>query len=333
MRHTLRTAFRELYSGTLIAASTTFILIVAFLAFAAPIIANDRPIVMKLKGEVLFPALREDARTRTLSREEIDARIGPGDWALWPLHRQSPDTNNLGERLMPPSLEHPLGTDQNGRDVLARIIHGGRISLAVGFVSMGIAVSIGILVGALAGWFGGRTDLVISRIIEVVICFPTFFLILTVMAFWPPSIWNIMIVIGITGWTGIARLVRGEVLKLKNDEFVLSARVTGTGNLVVLFRHVLPHALSPVIVAAAFDIAGAMLTESSLSFLGFGVQPPTSSWGQILGQSKTYARSAWWLVVFPGLVLFLSITSYNILGDRLRERADPRSARSRAARG
>ncbi|MCW5828403.1 MAG: ABC transporter permease [Deltaproteobacteria bacterium] len=254
------------------------------------------------------------------------------DWAIWPIHDQSPYTNNLARRLEPPSAEHPFGTDQNGRDVLARIIHGGRVSLAVGFVSMGIALVIGILIGALAGWFGGKTDMAISRFIEIVICFPTFFLILTVMAFWPPSIWNIMIVIGITGWTGIARLVRGEVLRIRNEEFVLAAQVTGARQMTVLFRHVLPHALAPVIVSAAFSVAGAMLTESSLSFLGFGVQPPTSSWGQILGQSKPYVRTAWWLVVFPGVVLFLSITAYNILGDRLRERSDPRSVRRSRSR-
>ncbi len=332
MMTALRKIGKELFSGSLIAISTLFIVLVVALALLAPVIASDRPIVMTLNGEVLFPALHEDARTRTLTRDELIAAMTESDWAVWPIHDQSPDTNDLDHRLSGPSGDHPFGTDQNGRDVLARIIHGGRVSLAVGFVSMGITLAIGLIIGALAGWLGGWTDILISRVIEVVICFPTFFLILTVMAFWPPSIWNIMIVIGITGWTGIARLVRGEVLKLKNEEFVLSARVTGTGSLKILFQHVLPHAMAPVIVSAVFDVAGAMLTESSLSFLGFGVQPPTSSWGQILGQSKPYVRSAWWLIVFPGIVLFLSITAYNVLGDRLRERADPRSARSRAAR-
>jgi len=328
----MKALLRDLYGSGLTGAAVSFILLVGVLAILAPVIASDRPVVMTLNGDLLFPAIREDGRTRMLSRDELMAAMTETDWAIWPFHDQSPDTNDLAKRLTGPSGEHPFGTDQNGRDVLARIIHGGRVSLAVGFVSMGIALAIGVLIGAIAGWFGGRVDMVISRFIEIVICFPTFFLILTVMAFWPPSIWNIMIVIGLTGWTGIARLVRGEVMKLRNEEFILSARVTGTGDMSILFRHVLPHALAPVIVAAAFDVAGAMLTESSLSFLGFGVQAPTSSWGQILGQSKPYARTAWWLVVFPGVVLFLSITAYNILGDRLRERSDPRSNPKRAGR-
>lgn len=328
----MKELLKGLYADALIGAATTMVLAVGLLAIFAPVIANDRPVAMRLDGELLFPAIREDGRTRTLSRDELITRMTADDWAIWPIHDQSPYTNNLARRLEPPSAEHPFGTDQNGRDVLARIIHGGRVSLAVGFVSMGIALVIGILIGALAGWFGGKTDMAISRFIEIVICFPTFFLILTVMAFWPPSIWNIMIVIGITGWTGIARLVRGEVLRIRNEEFVLAAQVTGARQMTVLFRHVLPHALAPVIVSAAFSVAGAMLTESSLSFLGFGVQPPTSSWGQILGQSKPYVRTAWWLVVFPGVVLFLSITAYNILGDRLRERSDPRSVRRSRSR-
>ena len=176
----------------------------------------------------------------------------------------------------------------------------------------------------MAGYFGGMTDLIISRLIEIMICFPTFFLILTVLAFVGPSIYNIMIVIGITSWTGIARLTRGEFLKFRHQDFVLAAKTVGVSTPRLLIKHILPNSLAPVFVSATFGVAAAILVESSLSFLGFGVQPPTASWGEILSQSRDFMDIAWWLTLFPGLAIFLTITAYNLVGEGLRDAIDPK---------
>jgi peptide/nickel transport system permease protein len=234
----------------------------------------------------------------------------------------------LEEYLLPPGEQgHILGTDNLGHDILARIVHGTRIALSVGIVAMGIAAVIGIILGSLAGYFGGTTDIIISRLIEIVICFPMLFLILTVLAFLPPSIYNIMIVIGITGWTGIARLVRGEILKVREMDYVKAARASGLPDLRILWRHVLPNSLAPVLVSISFGIAGSILTETSLSFLGFGVQPPDPSWGQILSLAREYPTRMW-LAIYPGLAIFITVIGYNMVGEALRDALDPRLART-----
>jgi peptide/nickel transport system permease protein len=204
------------------------------------------------------------------------------------------------------------------------MIYGARISLSVGFVAVGIALVIGVFLGSLAGYFGGWIDHVISRIIEILITIPTFFLIIAIIAFLPPSIYNIMIVIGLTGWTGVARFVRAEFFKLRGLDFVVASRALGASNNRLIFLHMLPNAMAPVLVSAVFGVAGAILTESSLSFLGFGVPPPTPSWGDILSQSRDYIEFAWWLTTFPGLAIFLSITAYNLVGEGLRDAMDPK---------
>ncbi|HOP84974.1 MAG TPA: ABC transporter permease [Syntrophorhabdaceae bacterium] len=232
-----------------------------------------------------------------------------------------PDMKNI---LAPPSMEHPFGTDSLGRDVFARIIYGSRISLLVGFVSVGIAVLIGIAIGAISGYYGGIIDEIIMRFVDLMMCFPTFFLILAVIALLEPSIWNIMIVIGFTNWMGIARLVRAEVLSIKNKEFVLAAKAQGFSEKRIIFRHIMPNALTPVYIVATLGIGGAILTESALSFLGIGVQPPTPSWGNILTQAKDNIEVAWWLSLYPGLAIFLTVMGYNLLGEGLRDIFDPR---------
>lgn len=208
------------------------------------------------------------------------------------------------------------------------MLHGARISLSVGFVAEGIAVLLGILFGALAGFYRGWVDIVISRFIEIVICFPSFFLILVVIAYIEPekrSIFYIMLVIGLTGWTGIARLVRGEFLKLGELDFVQAGRALGASPWRIMFKHILPNALSPVLVSAAFGVAGAILTESGLSYLGFGAPPPTPSWGEMIKQGNENLDQAWWLIVFPGISIFLTVTIYNLAGDGLRDAMDPKS--------
>ncbi len=246
--------------------------------------------------------------------------------ALFPSVFSSHDPNRIDilKILTPPSESHPLGTDDLGRDVLARMVFGARISLSVGFVAESIAIGIGLLIGLLAGYYGGRVDSVLMRFVDIMLCFPTFFLILAVIAFIGPSIWNIMFIIGVTGWMGVARLVRAETLSLKERDFVAAARAQGAGDARIIFRHVLPNTLAPILVAATLGVAGAILVESGLSFLGIGVQPPTPSWGNILTAGKDNIEFAWWLSVYPGMAIFLTVLGYNLLGEGIRDAVDPR---------
>jgi peptide/nickel transport system permease protein len=235
-----------------------------------------------------------------------------------------PTAINPGEILAGPSGRHWFGTDDLGRDVLSRMIYGARISLAVGFVSVGIAVLIGASLGAVAGFFGGLVDSLVMRLVDIMLCFPSTMLILTVIAFIGPSIWNVMIIIGVTGWMGVCRLVRAEFLTLRERDFVVAARALGAGDARLIFRHILPNALAPVLVAAVLGVAGAILTESGLSFLGLGVQPPTPSWGNILTAGKDNIDVAWWLSFYPGIAITLTMLGYNMLGEGLRDALDPR---------
>lgn len=236
----------------------------------------------------------------------------------------SPTQYNLDSVLVAPQASHWCGTDEQGRDVLSRLVYGSRISLSVGFVAVGISIFLGIFFGALAGYYGGWLDILISRAIEVVMCFPTFFLILAVIASIGPGLINVMIVIGATGWTGVARLVRGEFLKLRNQEFVVGVQSAGAKTARIIVRHLLPNSLAPVMVSATFGVASAILIESSLSYLGFGVRPPTPSWGDILSQSRDFMDIAWWLTLFPGVLLFITVTLFNLVGEGLRDAIDPR---------
>jgi len=235
-----------------------------------------------------------------------------------------PNAIDVKHILEPPSLQHPFGTDDLGRDILARVIFGSRISLAVGFVAVGIATLIGVMLGAFSGYYGGWIDRVIMRFVDIMLSIPTFFLILAVIAFLEPSIWNIMVVIGLTSWMGVARLVRAEFLSLKEREFVLAAKAIGASDIRIIFRHIMPNSMAPVLVSAVLGIAGAVLVESALSFLGIGVQPPTPSWGNILTAGKDNIEIAWWLSVFPGLAILITVLAYNLLGEGIRDSIDPR---------
>ena len=239
----------------------------------------------------------------------------------WPYN---PDSVDLTVKLQGPSMAHPLGTDNLGRDVCTRMLHGTRISLTVGFIAVGVSITIGIFVGAVAGYFGGVVDAILMRFVDMMMCFPTFFLILTVVALLKPSIYNIIIVIGLTSWTGTARFVRAEFLSLRQRDFVLAAVAGGLGNSRIIFRHILPNSLAPVAVSAVLGIAGAILTEASLSFLGFGVPPPAPTWGNVLADGKTYILDAWWLIVFPGMAIFITTLSFYLVGEGMREALDPR---------
>lgn len=305
-----------------------FLLAVAYLA---PVIANNKPIIMNWQGKTYFPAVAELIPVRWfVSYRELntvdfkEVKHDPAVAVLMPPVPHSPVEIHLEEKLTGPSAKHIMGTDDIGRDVLSRMIHGTGTSLKIGFVAVGIALLIGLLIGALAGYYGGVIDAVLSRIIEVVICFPFLFLILTVIAFLPPSIYNIMIVIGVTRWTGIARYTRAEFIRLKEQEFTDAARALGASDGKIIFRHILPNSLAPVLVAATFGIANAILIEAALSFLGMGVQPPAPSWGGILSTGQKFIEVGWWLATFPGLAIFITVTAYNLFGEGLRDASDPR---------
>ncbi|MFO7726930.1 MAG: ABC transporter permease [Desulfonatronovibrio sp.] len=231
---------------------------------------------------------------------------------------------NVDAILHPPCAKYLLGTDTLGRDVFSRLVYGARVSLWVGFVAVGISLAIGIFLGLIAGYFGKLVDEVIMRFVDVMLCFPSFFLILAVIAFLEPSLTNIMIVIGLTSWMGVARLVRAETLTLRERDFVHAARLGGAGTRRLLLVHILPNAMPPVLVSATLGVAAAILTESALSFLGLGVQPPTPSWGNILMEGKDVMGIAYWLSIFPGLSILITVLGYNLLGESIRDLLDPR---------
>ncbi len=241
------------------------------------------------------------------------------------LSKSDPNEQQLTQRLQPPSLQHPMGTDDLGRDVTARILFGGRVSLRVGLVAVAISVLIGTGVGLTAGFFGGWVDGVLMRVVDIMLCFPTLFLILMVIAFLDPSLWTVMTVIGLTSWPGLARLVRGETLSLRERDFVLAARGLGLSAPRIAVVHLLPNLVVPILVSAALGVGGAILTESALSFLGLGVQPPMASWGNILTSGKDYIHVAWWLSVFPGVAILVTVLALNLVGEGLRDVLDPRA--------
>ncbi len=334
------------------------LVIVVFLiitAALAPLLANDRPIVAKYKGDWVFPAfttyvdtwvpwgsVRNELKSWEWSEgnfpfsdyyEELEGK----EWTdlrgtpeltsdIWPLVPHSPTQFN-SENIKKKPGDDPnnvLGTDDQGRSVLARLIHGTVVAMLVGLISQSIAVTIGVTLGLAAGYLGGWVDLILGRITEVVMCFPTFFLIIAVIAFVEPSIVNIMAVLGCVGWTGIFRLIRGEVLKVRGLEYVTAARALGIPSGRIMVRHVLPNAVAPIFVAIAFGVASSVLTEATLSFLGFG-DPNAPSWGEISQQGRVYvAQNLWHLTIFPGVAIFITLTAFNLLGQGLRDALDPK---------
>lgn len=313
----------EFRKDSLAYASFFFVILLAVTALFESFLAGNRPIVLVEEGKYYFPVVIDypEFRGEDLRAAYLD---DPGSFAIFPPVKYSPTESDFFSVLAAPDGNHFLGTDDRGRDVLSRMIHGARISLSIGVVAVGIAMVIGIMLGAVAGYYGGWIDFAISRLIEVMITFPVFFLILTILAFTEPSIYNIMIVIGVTGWTGVARLVRGEFLKLRRTNYVEAAWALGSGDRRIILKHMLPNALAPVLVSATFGVAGAILVESSLSFLGFGVTPPEPSWGEIISQSQKYVDFAWWLVLFPGLAIFATVTALNLVGEGFRNAIDPK---------
>lgn len=240
------------------------------------------------------------------------------------LTRYDPVGMNPRERLRPPSREHPLGTDSFGRDVLTRILYGGRVSLSVGFTAVAILTTVGAILGAIAGYYGALVDSIIMRFVDAMLSVPDMFLVLTVVALFGPGLWNTMLVIGLTSWMGTARLLRAQFLAERNRDYILSARCIGASHTRIILRHLLPNCMAVIIVYATLWIAFAIILEAALSYLGLGVQPPTPSWGDMLREGRRYMRDAWWVTTFPGLFIFLTAMSFNLLGDGLRDALDPR---------
>ncbi len=251
--------------------------------------------------------------------------IGAGFCSLagWPMP-MDPNATSLERKLLPPNSVNWLGTDNLGRDVLSRMVAGSTISLTVGFVAMAVSLGIGIVVGAISGYLGGWVDNVLMRIVDALLCFPSFFLILTAIAIIGPNIWIIIAVIGLVSWTGTARLVRAEFLTLRESEYVRAARALGQRSPGIIFRHILPNAFAPIFVTAVISIPDAILVESGLSFLSFGVPPPQATWGNIIADGKTYILDAWWLIVFPGLAIFSASLAFYLVGDALRRASEAR---------
>jgi len=321
-----------------------YVLLLGIVAILSPAIAGTKPIVCYYKGGVYFPALgyfRDSWEHPIFTTDKFRNQYfnnlpkkDPHSWALWPLVFQDPNErlrqgwregyppNPIGDEGQPSGF-NLMGTTTEGVDVFSHLIHGTRLALLVGFVSMGIAAAIGITLGALAGYFGGVADMILSRLIEIVMCIPTLILILALIAVLQrPTVWHTMVVLGLTGWTGIARLTRAEFLKLQALDYVTAARAMGAGHLRIIFRHILPNALAPVLVPITFGIASAILIENALRFLGLG-DLSGASWGLLLNEGRENLKM-WWLIAFPGTAIFLTVMAYNLIGEGLQEATDPR---------
>lgn len=251
----------------------------------------------------------------------VAAAAGP---LLWPY---DPSAQELARRLENPTWAHPLGLDELGRDILARLLEGARISLFVGIAVVSVSSAVGMLFGSIAGYFGGRIDDVISRVIDILMAFPGILLAIALVAVLGPSLVNVVLALSIIGWVGYARLVRGQALRAREFEFVQAARASGAGPAWIVVRHVLPTAIPAVVVQATLGMAGAIIAEASLSFLGLGVQPPTPSWGTMLDAGRAHLFDAPHLTIFPGLAIATLVLGFNFLGDGLRDRVDPKVVR------
>ncbi len=331
-----RTVWRRVRRNRRGVVGLMFVVILILIAFFSPLLASNQPVVCRYQGKLYFPAVIELFQSRAAGDHWIDKsppfnlpqfdakeQLDPRELAIWPMIPYHEREQTL-DFYSPPSSQHWLGTDDLGRDVAARMIHGATVSVKVGFISMAIASVVGIILGSVAGYWGGWVDMIVSRIIEVVICFPVFFLILSIMVWLEPSITNVMIVIGLTRWTSIARYARGEFIRIRGLDYATAARALGVGHMRIMFRHILPNSLAPVLVTITFGIASAILLEAGLSWLGFGVQAPAPSWGNILRTAYDSLRVAPYLVYPPCVAIFLAVLGYNLVGDALRDAIDPR---------
>lgn len=315
------TAWQRFRRSHVALVALAYVIGVTVLAIFAPIVANRRPLLVRTATGLSFPAFGDFLADDV----DVDRPLPPGRVLVHALIPYSANEVDVAHRLEPPNHEHLLGTDDLGRDVLARMIHGARISLLIGFTATTIALLVGSLFGAIAGYYGGAIDWCVSRTIEVVLCFPFLFLVLGIVALFRPGVPTLIVALGLTSWTTEARYIRGEFLRIRDLDYAVAARASGARDWRIILRHLLPNAIAPVLVSATFGVAWAILTESALSFLGLGVPLPTATWGSILTVAQQHIDIAWWLTLFPGVAIFLTVASFNIIGDRFREAIDPRS--------
>jgi peptide/nickel transport system permease protein len=320
--------WRQFMKNRLAAVGLYVVMGLFVVALFADFLANDKPYYMRYQGRSYFPILRSylvDIGAAKWQPELLNVNFKQlgSDWSLFPPISYRSTNIDLKSPFSNPSGEHWLGTDKLGRDVMAGIIHGSRVSLSIGFVAVGISMFIGIVLGALAGFFGSWVDLAISRLFELMMAIPTFFLLITIAALLPPSIFLTMTVIGLTSWVGIARFTRNEFLRIRGLDYVTAAIALGVSNRQVMFRHILPNALAPVMVSVVLGVAAAILVESSLSFLGIGVPADLVTWGSILNEARSNSF-AWWLAVFPGVAIFITVLAYYLVGEGLRDALDPK---------
>jgi peptide/nickel transport system permease protein len=314
-----RDIWKRFRRSTIAMIALAYVVFVSLLALFAPLIASSKPLIVRTTTGLAFPA----AQDFFTHREGVE-RLTAGRAIVNPPVRHSPNEIDFANRLHEPTSLHLFGTDDVGRDVLARLVHGARVSLTVAFLAAAIALIAGSFLGAIAGFYGGWVDWLVSRLIEIVLCFPFLFLVLGIVALFRPSMYTIIIALGVTTWTDEARYVRGEIMRIRELDFAHAARAMGARDARIIFRHLLPNALAPALVSTNFAVATAILTESALSFLGIGVPLPAPTWGGILSVAELYLDSAWWLAVYPGIAIFTTVAAFNVVGDRFREALDPR---------
>lgn len=321
LRHVIRQPTQRVALAILIA--------MVVIGLTADLLASDQPLLLYFRERLyVLPNLTHPSELRIYDNDLLMKHLGPGDWALLPLVPWGYNGHDLAHVLSAPDAVHWLGTDSSGRDVLARILHGTRVSLIVGGLSVCVMVIVGTTLGTLGGYFGGVIDTLLMRMLEIVHSIPTILLLVTLLSLLAPegyaAVVAMTLVIGLVWWTDVARLIRGEILRVKELDFVHAARAQGASTRRIIFVHVLPNASSPVLVSATFALASAILVEGALSFLGYGIPDDMASWGGLLNEVRSNIE-AWWLAVFPGAAIFVTVTAFNLLGEGLRDALDPRT--------
>jgi len=321
--------FHQVVKQPIQRAALVVLFVMVTVALIADMLASSQPLLLCFHHHwYVLPNLIHPSELRIYDNDLLMKHLGVDDWAVLPLVPWGYNGHDLTHVLSAPDAVHWLGTDSSGRDVLARLLHGSRVSLIVGVLSVTVLVTIGTTLGTLAGYFGGVLDVLLMRILEIVHSIPTILLLVTLLSVLAPEGYSAVIamtvVIGLVWWTYVARLIRGEILRVKELDFVHAARAQGASTWRVIFGHVLPNASSPVLVSATFALASAILVEGALSFLGFGIPDDMASWGGLLNEVRSNIE-AWWLAVFPGAAIFVTVTAFNLVGEGLRDALDPRT--------
>lgn len=323
--------WRRFKARKLAVLSAWLLALACVLSYTAELWANSRPLVLRWNGETYFPVLK-DYPAQTFGQTDViipDYRaltLAKGDWALWPLIHWDPFESNKTVEKYPsaPSSENWMGTDDRGRDIAARLLYGLRYSMTYALLVWGLTFGLGTIVGGVMGWRGGRVDFWGQRVVEVLSTVPQFFLLIIIISIFKPSLLLLVFISCLFGWISISYYVRGEFLKNRKKEFVEGALAVGASETRIFFRHLLPNSLGPIITFSPFVISGNIVALASLDYLGFGLNPPTPSWGELLNQAQRYFTQGWWLAVYPALCLFITLTMLSLIGEAIRDAMDPR---------